>query len=242
MQEIIKSTLCAAVLIALAGCHASTSAPTVGDRLPVTSSKSVALPGAVDTADAPRAPAVAEPRADNLVQYRDAVHGVSFAYPSAWRPAQPGNTDLQQPDFAGVAPKPLITQVFSSKGNPYESTVLDSLGFSYTVQPHTSAANCAAIPGKALGNTGGGHSAVYNGRQYSESSGGDSSTCHHLTAIVDTTLASSGCYIFERDVMTTCPYVKTTTEPRPLTAAEGSALQRHLDAVMGTVTIMGSGS
>ena len=237
MQERTTHMLCLAILAGLAGCHASKSAPSVGDRLPVVSSKSVALPGAVDAADAPGSPAVAEPRADNLVEYRDTAHGVSFGYPSVWRPAQLGNTDLGQPEFAQVAPKPLITQVFSSKGTPYENTVLDSLGFSYTVQPHTTAAACAAIPGKALQNSGTGSSAVYNGRRYTENSGGDASTCHRLAATVDTTLVGSTCHIFERDTATTCPFVKTNTEPRPLTAAEQAALGRHLDAVMQSVQI-----
>ena len=241
MQAQTFPMICAAVLIALSGCHSSRTAPTVGDRLPVAARNSVALPGAVDAADAPKAPAVAEPRTDNLVEYHDVAHGVSFQYPSVWRPAQPGNSYLGQPDFSQVAPKPLITQTFSSAGNYYENTVLDSLSFSYTVQPHMMAAACAAIPGKALQTALSSGSVMFNGRRYSESRGGDAGMCHQLAATVDTTLAGSTCYIFERDTATICPYVKTKTEPRPLTAAEATALQRHLDTVMGSVQITGPG-
>lgn len=242
MQERAVSFILAAAFTVLAGCHSTSPAATVGDRLPVVSSKSVALPGAVNSADAPKAPAVVEPRTDNLVEYRDAAHGVSFGYPSRWRPAQPGSSYLEQPDFAQVAPKPLITQVFSAEGNAYEGTVLDSLSFSYTVQQHTTAAACAAVPAKALKASLGSHPATYNGRQYTESQGRDTGACHQLSATVDSTLQRSNCYIFERDMMTTCPYTKTKTEPRPLTAAETSELQHHLDAVMGSVQIAAPGS
>lgn len=245
MQERVFSVMIAAIILGVSGCHSSHTAPTVGDRLPITSSSSVALPGAVDTADAPRAPAVAESRtdrgADNLVEYRDDAHGVSFQYPSVWRPSQTGTGDLGQPDFAQVAPKAIITQVFNSKGNYYEDTVLDSLSFSYTVQRHTSAAACAAIPGKALQNAASSSPVTYNGRQFSESHGGDAGMCHHLAATVDTTLQGIVCYIFERDTMTTCPYVKTKTTPRPLTSDEQTSLARHLDAIMKSVQISDTG-
>ncbi len=235
--------MAAMTLALLAGCHTPPAAPTVGDRLPVTSSSSVALPGAVDSADAPKAPAVAEPRRDDLVGYRDAAHGVTFQYPSVWRPAQPGTSYLGQPEFAGVAPKPIIMQAFSAKGNYYQDTVLDSLSFSYTVQPHSTAAACAALPGKALQGSAVGSSTIpYNGRRFTESRGGDAGMCHQLAATVDTTLQGSACYVFERDMATTCPYTRTKSEPRPLTAAERSALQRHLDAVMASVQIAGSES
>lgn len=241
LSQVLASTL-ASTLVITAGCRSSSTTPTVGDRLPVASSRSVALPGAVDAADAPKAPAVAEPRTDDLVQYRDPTHGVRFQYPSVWRPAQPGNSDLGQPYFAQAAPRPLITQVFSTKGTPYADTVLDSLSFSYTVQARTTAAACAAIPGKALQAPLGRSPVTYNGRRYSESSGGDAGMCHHFAATVDTTFQGSTCYIFERDTMALCPSIKTQTEPRPLTAPEQQALQRHLDAVMGSVQIAGSGN
>ena len=229
-------------LALLAGCHSSAPAPRPGSDLPVTSSRSVALPGAVDAADAPKAPAVAEPRTDDLVEYRDPSHGVSFQYPSVWRPMQPGTGYLPQPAFTEVARKPLITQAFSPAGNVYADTVLSSLSFSYTAQPGSDAAACAALPGKAFQSAAGSRKLTYNGRSYTEEDGGDAGMCHQLSSTLDSTLQGSTCLLFERDLATVCPFSKSATEPRPLTANEQAALQRHLDAVMASVRIEGAGN
>ena len=229
--------LLAAAQLAAAGCHSTQNAPRLGDRLPVTSTSSVALPGAVDAADAPRSPDVAEPRTDNLVEYRDPAHGVSFQYPSVWRPAS-GTGYLGSPDFASVAPTPLVMQQFTSKGTYYAGTVLQALSFSYTVKQHSTQAECASLPGKALGNSADKPiSATYNGFRYTEDKGGDAGMCHHLSATVDTVLNGTTCYLFERDTMTGCPYTESRTRPRPLTASEQTALQRHLNAIMDSVQI-----
>lgn len=236
------AVLALTVAIAMAGCRSSRTAPQPGKDLPVTSSRSVALPGAVDAADAPKAPAVTEPRTDDLVEYHGAAHGVSFQYPAIWRPADRSTDYFPQPEFVGVAPKPIITQAFSSAGNKYADTVLRSLSFSYTVQPGSSPAACAMLPGKALQDPAASRKATYNGRVYSEADGGDAGMCHHLRATVDSTFQGSTCYIFERDTATVCPFAETSTRPRPLMDAERTALQRHLDAVMASVRIDGTGS
>lgn len=223
------------LLAALPGCH---SAQPAGSNLPTTSPQSVALPGAVNSADAPKAPSVVESRAADLVQYQDPAHGVTFDYPSLWRPPQQGTSGaaLAQPDFAQVAPKPVITQMFTPAGTYYADTVLGSLSFSYTVVPHSTAAACAQLPGKALQSPAS-RSVSYQGIPYTEATGGDAGMCHHLQATVDATFQGSSCYLFERDTVTTCPDTQSEKKPRPLTSQEQAALQRHLDAIMQSVRI-----
>ncbi len=242
MKRRVWRTYTAMVWLALAGCQSrKTQSPegssAAGEHLPAVPSGSVALPDAVNAADAPKAPSVAEPSTDNLVTYRDAVHGVSFAYPSVWRPAAAGSTYLASPEFAEMAPKPFITEAFSPKDNLYADTVLSGLSFSYTVKPRSTAAACAALSGKALLDPMETRQATYGGRLYTEGKGGDAGMCHQLEATVDTTLQGTSCYLFERDTMTRCPYTETQSRPRPLTKSEETALQRHLDAVMQSVRI-----
>ena len=207
----------------------------VGSDLPVVSPSSVALPGATDAADAPHAPSVTEPRNSDLTTYRDPVSGVSFRYPTIWRPATGQGL---APDFVSQAGPPRITQQFTSAGNFYAATTLEALTFSYTVKPHSTAASCAALPAKALGD-----SAVrtvpatYGGVSFAEATGGDSGACQHVATQLDTTLRGSQCMVFERDFNTSCPFVKSSSSPRPLTGEETGALQRHLDDVMKSVQI-----
>lgn len=226
----------ATAMVFCAGCRGK---QTAGGTLPTVSPQSVALPGAVNAADAPNAPSVAESQAANLVRYQDAAHGVSFQYPASWRPPQQGTTGpgTTPPAFADAGPKPLMTQVFLPSGTPYAQTVLDAASFSYSVQAHTTGESCAALPGRALGGSARSREAVYNLVPYSEAQGGDAAACHQRRAVVDSTLVGSACFVFERDMLTTCPYVKTPTEPRPLRPSEQQALQQSLDAVMQSVRL-----
>ncbi len=227
------------VCAAVAGCHGTRSKEPkpVGSDLPVTSSSSVALPGATDAADAPRSPSVAESKDAGLTTYRDSATGVSFRYPAVWRPVSAAQV-LPVPAFASVAGAPRITQAFSPEGNVYAPTVLRALSFSYTAKEGRDAASCAALPRKATPNETHAVTATYGGVPYTEALGGDAGMCTHVSSQVDSTLRGSQCLVFERDFVTGCPYVKNKTLPRPLTDQETAALQRHLDAVMQSVQIL----
>ena len=209
---------------------------TVGGDLPVTSSNSVALPGATDAADAPRAPSVAEPRSTALTVYRDPATGVSFQYPTAWRPANAAE-DLPAPDFEQVAGSPRMTQVFVPKGTAFEATNLQALSFSHTVKRGVLAAGCTAIPAKAVGGSAGTTKVSYNDTSYAEASGNDAGACHRLTAQVDSTLKDGECLVFERDFATTCPGLDGSGSPQALTDAQSTTLKQHLDAIMQSVAI-----
>lgn len=226
-----------ALLLVVAGCRSSKgpTANRVGGDLPTTSRNSVALPEATDAADAPNAPQVVESRDASLTTFRDPATGVSFQYPTVWRPSQ--GAVLAAPEFSEVAGAPRITEEFSPKGNVYEPTVLRALMFSYGAKQGLDAAGCAALPGKVAEMVGSPKPVTYNGVSYMEAGGSDAGMCTHVQSRIDSTLHGGQCLVFERDFVTSCPFVKSATLPRPLTPAESAALQRHLDAVMASVQL-----
>ncbi len=225
------------LLVGLAGCKGTSSKKpkVVGGDLPVASSSSVALPGATDAADAPHAPSVAESGDANLTTYRDPGTGVSFRYPTIWRPAV--GQVLPAPAFAAVAGAPRMTQQFTPEGTPYADTVLRAMTFSYTAKAGLDQAGCADLPVKIVAGATQPGKVFYGATAYTEASGGDAAMCTQVKTRVDTTLRGGQCLVFERDIVTSCPFVKSTTLPRPLTAGENAALQQHLDAVMQSVQI-----
>ena len=223
------------VFLAAVGCSRSKQPRQVGGNLPVVASGSVALPDATDAADAPHSPSVAESRDASLTAYRDSATGVSFRYPAAWRPAI--GTTLPAPAFRDVAGPARITQQFTPERTALAQTVLRGLSFSYTVKNGSDQASCAAIPTRASAGGTSAREVNYGGVSFSEVSGGDAAMCTHVETVVDATLRGDQCLVFERDMVTTCPYVKSATLPRPLTTEETRALQGELEAVMRSVEI-----
>lgn len=221
--------------VILTGCRQSGHGNTAGGDLPVTSTQSAALPGATNAADAPHAPQVAESQTAQLTTYRDPTSGVSFQYPTVWRPAIAGQSPIE-PEFEQVAGKARITQEFLPDGNYYAPTVLRALMFSYTVKSGSSATACANVAERATPDAAV-KQVTYGGVPFTEASGGDAGMCTHVQTQVDTALQGHECFVFERDFVTGCPFVKSKTDPRPLTDKETAALQRHLDAIMQSVQI-----
>ena len=223
------------VLGVLMGCKDRKQAKPAGSDLPISSGSSVALPGATDAADAPHSPSVAESQDARVATYRDPMTGVSFRYPAGWRPA--AGQGLPVPEFSGVAGAPRLTQLFTPEGTAFEPTVLRALAFSYTVKEGSDETGCAALPVRASANAMQPRTVSYGGVAFTEAAGGDAAMCTHVAAQVDSTLRGSQCLVFERDIVTNCPYVRSSTSPRPLTNEEATALQRRLDAIMASVGI-----
>lgn len=224
------------MLFGLAGCRRSGQPKAAGSDLPITSSQSAALPGATDAADAPNAPEIAESRSADIATYRDPASGITFQYPSFWRPAVAGQSPIT-PVFEQSVGKSHITQEFIPEGTIYAPTVLRALMFSYTVKSGSDAAQCAAIVNRVIQGAARVTTATYGGATYTEASGEDAGMCTQVQTRVDSTLSGSRCAVFERDFVTSCPFVKSKTEPRPLTEKETTTLERQLDAVMQSVRI-----
>ena len=145
---------------------------------------------------------------------------------------------LPAPAFSSVAGAARITQQFLAANTPYAGTVLRGLSFSYTVQDGSDAAACEALPVKVTPGATKADKVRYGAATYAEARGADAGMCTQVQTVVDATLRGNQCLVFERDFITSCPYVKTQTEPRPLSGQETAALRGHLDAVMQSVEIM----
>lgn len=194
-----------------------------------------ALPGSVNSADAPQAPRVQTNR-NALTTFRDAQHGLSFQYPSSWRPLVP-NGAMAEPDFTAELGPALGSEAMLAGDTPLADTNMIGISFSWTVKTKSDPASCARLAADALpmGTEQPGES--FHGVTFQRGSGSDSGMCHHVTPELDTTFRGGKCYIFERDLETTCPDIKTPSKDTPLRPAQRAALQRSLDAVMGSVTL-----
>jgi hypothetical protein len=186
------------------------------------------LPGHAQQAKA-STPHAAKPV--QLTTFKDASNSVSFQYPSIWKRV-PKPDAMTQPSLLMAGHKPILDVEFSPKGNLYAKTNLVALDFSYYTAPAASQAACVA-----LGNPDSENAAVtthINGIPYSHASGGQGGMCHEISSEVYATWRGGICHLFEEDFMTVCPGVVDGT--RALTTRETKALQRHLDAIMQSVT------
>lgn len=204
--------------------------------LPSASPGSVALPESGTAADAPHAPAVIESASSRVTTYSDPDTGVSFRYPSTWRPWHSGSV-MYPPGLSQAAGPARITQVFDPQLSAWAKTNLVGLSFSYAVKTGVSAEACTQL---GTGSTAGSKAAtaeMINGIAFGRVEGSDAGMCHQRSSMVDTALRGSRCFVFERDLDTVCPEVRGLSNPVALTAAQTSALRAELDGVMASVRL-----
>jgi hypothetical protein len=188
----------------------------------------------VNSADAPEAPQVNETRQQET-EFRDASTGVQFAYPSAWRPLQPGS-QIGAPELSAQMGLPRITEVFEPAHTDLGNTNLTGLLFAYAVKGGTDAESCNALGAKMLGGSKAGQETV-NGVTFSRMEGSDSGMCHQRSIVLDSAFRDGECYVFERDLDTACADVKGPGTGKALTQAQRQALQKQLDEVMNSVRL-----
>ena len=218
---------------ALCGCRSGNS--DVGSKLPVVPADSRALPGSVNSADAPVAPRVQTNRAA-LTTFRDAQHGLSFQYPSAWRPLVP-NGSMAAAQFTSTLGPALDSQAMLAEDTNLANTDLIGISFSWTVKEDGNAAACARLAADALPMGTEQPAELIRGVLFQHASGGDNGMCHHVSSELDTAFHAGRCYVFERDLETTCPDIKFPAKDTPLTPAQRAGLERTLDALMHSVTL-----
>lgn len=205
------------------------------NTLPVVAPDSKALPGSVNSADAPDAPRVQTNR-NEVTTFRDAESGVSFRYPGTWRPIIAGGR-VDPPSFTEAVGAARGTQAFVPAGTPLAKTNLLGISFSWTVKPKLNAATCARLATDALPMGTAMPPETISGLQFQRGSGGDNGMCHHASATLDTVVHKGSCYFFERDLETSCPDINATGKEAELTPGQRAGLQHQLDAVMETVTL-----
>ena len=168
--------------------------------------------------------------------YRDKATGVAFRYPSVWKPSSPNNQNGYLPpaisDSSFVEMRKIV--FFSPDGNLYEKTNLQQLSFAYGVARVGSAAACSSLIADNQERTGPVRTASRGGQIFTEVQGGDAAMSHRLQFTLDSTWHSGKCLVFEQDEATIAPYVQEGK--RVLSVREEAALQRHLHAVLKSIS------
>lgn len=216
----------------LVACH--TAPRPAGNDLPVTGADSRALPGSVNAADAPESPRTVT-NSQEVTTFQDPETGISFRYPTDWRPLSPAGP-LPEPAFAATAGAAQGSEAFAAAGTPYAKTNLAGLSFGWTVKPGLSDSQCTALATRALQQSKPGHESI-NGVSYTRVEGGDAGMCHQRSAVIDAATHNGKCFLFERDMDTICPDIKGPGQDVALSAAQQATLRSGLDAVMASVQL-----
>lgn len=231
--SLVPLTLALAAAPLFTGCRAAHS--DAGSTLPVVPSDSRALPGSVNSADAPQAPRV-QTNHNEMTTFRDPQHGLSFRYPGAWRPLAAGGP-MAAPTFTEKLGPELGSQAMLADGTTLAKTNLIGISFSWTVQSKLNVAQCSTLATDALPMGTEQPAETVHEVTFHRGSGGDSGMCHHVQSTLDTALHAGRCYVFERDLETTCPDIKSPGKDVPLSSAQHLQLEHRLDAIMATVTL-----
>jgi hypothetical protein len=174
--------------------------------------------------------------------YNDLQHGVSFRYPSIWKPSVQFSYIPPALTQSAVA-KPIAGFSYSEGGfprtqlvGPYAGTNLEGIGLVYSAIPAASLTDCKA-KAVSVSNTPGDTPVSLGGRFFSvyktEGAGMSQSTSGKLYA----TYAGSTCYLFETDVAMVAPGVADNIET--LTPTQLQFIDTHLLAIMESVRIIG---
>ena len=174
--------------------------------------------------------------AHQLTTFHDPKIGLTFQYPSTWRPLVVGGA-MDGPDFTEKLGPPLGSQAFLAAGTPLATTNLLGVSFSWTVKPGMDANTCSRMATDALPMGTELPPESFRGAEFHRGMGGDSGMCHHNQALLDTAPSAGRCFFFERDLQTTCPDIKTPEKDAALTPAQRLQLQRQLDSIMASVSL-----
>jgi hypothetical protein len=236
MRYLIRFTflpgLACVLLFSAVGCHTNSSNQLAASSAPA---QSAALPASSTAADAPSAPTVSMSKA-SITTYSDPATGVSFQYPSGWRPLTPAD-GIFNPEFTQNYGPAKLVETFHPKGTPYASSNLVGMTFSYTAKTGTNAADCKKVPAAINQGQTPSKTETIHGVAYTRADGGDGATCHEMSFTVDAAEVGGKCYIFERDLETECAGVHGPGTDVALTAAQQAALQKQLDEAMASVQI-----
>jgi hypothetical protein len=171
--------------------------------------------------------------------YEDAQHGVSFRYPSTWKPGtQFGNVP---PVLSTEATTPNAGFGYSEGGfprnrvvGPYSKTNLEGFGIVYAAQPAASPAACEATAA-SLAATPGHSTVVLSNRSYSAYQTGGAGMSQSFSGNLYATYIQGTCYLFETGMGSVAPGVVDGV--RALTPAQVRSIEAHLFDILKTVRI-----
>ena len=215
------------------GCRSAR--PDAGTTLPVVPAGSSALPGSVNSADAPEAPRV-QINANAMTTLHDPELHFTLRYPGSWRPIVSGGV-MNPPAFTETLGPAKGTEAFLAAGTPLARTNLLGISFSWGVKTRSDEGACRRLATGALPMGTALPSESIGGITFNRGTGGDNGMCRHTAATVDTVLRGRDCLVFERNLETSCPDINAPAAGAELTKAQRTELERELDRVMASVVL-----
>ncbi len=170
--------------------------------------------------------------------YHDTQHGVTFRYPSVWKP----ETEFGYNPGALSVAKPIAGFGFEEGGfprdaaiGPYTNSNVEGFGVVYAAVKASSAAACEERASSVAGDrAGSAKHAVFGKRSFSDREIGEAGMSQGTTGELYSTWARGTCYMFEIDLAMALGMLE---DEEPLTPVQKRAIWRHLTAIMKTVRI-----
>jgi hypothetical protein len=173
--------------------------------------------------------------------YKDKQHGLSFRYPSVWKPATQFGYHppalLMRSDVAN----PIVGFGYKEGGfprqtivGPYTKTNLEGFGIVYAAIPVASSAECEAKAASLSDKPEHGQ-AIFGSRTFSVYETGEWGMSQSTVGRLYATYSHSICYFFETDVSVASPEV--VDHIQPLTHAQRDFIEAHLLEIMRSVRI-----
>jgi hypothetical protein len=168
--------------------------------------------------------------------YVDTVHGVSFAYPSAWkRGASRRNDSMDGPSLFNS--RITVEASFDSQSTGhYAADTLEAVYFTYAHEPEASDAACDALAATLVDTDTVKQSITMNGTIYARRQSGDASAGHSSDGYLYSTFARGTCFLFETDFATVAAGI-LPDNARDLSRHDMEDIESHLLAIMKSVQI-----
>lgn len=174
--------------------------------------------------------------------YSDPLHGVTFGYPSVWKPGTqfgyhpPALTmsDAAKP-IAGFGYEEDGVGQGRAKSSPYSPTSLEGFGIVYSAVPAESAAACEAKAAEIADSSATGTLAV-DGRTFSVRKTFSGAMNQYENGKLYATFVAPNCYLFETSVAGSI-LPQEDGGGRPLSDAQIRFIESHLEEIMKTVRI-----
>ena len=169
--------------------------------------------------------------------YTDEQHGVSFRYPSIWKPE---TQFAYHPPMLTQSEKPIAGFGYSEGGfprdqiiGPYSATNLEGFGIVYSAIQMTNASACETTA-SSLSATPKHTSVIFGGRSFSERDTSGVGMSQSISGKLYASYVSPTCYLFETDVA-----VSSGALPdfQALTPEQMRLIEKNLQSIMRSVQI-----
>jgi hypothetical protein len=168
-----------------------------------------------------------------LTTYTDPKNGVTFQYPSVWKPvADPADYGMSLVRENSNNITPVFAVEFSQEGNLYDKTNLTGLAYVYFAAPSPNITACAAVGDLNQGQPPKPTQTTIHGLSFQHSTGGDGGMSQWMASDAYSIYRNGTCYIFEEIFKTVNAQVAGKHD---LTKAQTTALQHHLDAITQSI-------